>query len=330
MNRHAQIIGTGSYVPEKLLTNADLSRLLGEDIDAFVAGKIGIRERHICAPDESTADLAVFAARAALDAAGVQPAELDLLIVATDTPEYLSPATSSVVQDRLGAYNAGTFDVNCACAGFVTALDTAVKYIATDEQYRTVLVIGAYAMSKFLDWTDKKTCTLFADGAGAVVLQASATPGFLASSLAADGRYHRAMGIYAGGTHLPINEQVLAEGRQNKVRFVERVPPEFNAEQWPRLIQKTLAKARLALDDVQHFFLTQINLGTITEVMQRLAQPLSKSHHIMHKWGYTGSACLPMALDDAVKQGKLQPGEIIVFCGSGGGVAMGCLAFRWQ
>ncbi|MFN8004078.1 MAG: ketoacyl-ACP synthase III [Acidobacteriota bacterium] len=330
MNRHAQIIGTGSYVPEKLLTNADLSRLLGEDIDAFVAGKIGIRERHICAPDESTADLAVFAARAALDAAGVQPAELDLLIVATDTPEYLSPATSSVVQDRLGAYNAGTFDVNCACAGFVTALDTAVKYIATDEQYRTVLVIGAYAMSKFLDWTDKKTCTLFADGAGAVVLQASATPGFLASSLAADGRYHRAMGIYAGGTHLPINEQVLAEGRQNKVRFVERVPPEFNAEQWPRLIQKTLAKARLALDDVQHFFLTQINLGTITEVMQRLAQPLSKSHHIMHKWGYTGSACLPMALDNAVKQGKLQPGEIIVFCGSGGGVAMGCLAFRWQ
>lgn len=330
MNRHAQIIGTGSYVPEKLLTNADLSRLLGEDIDAFVAGKIGIRERHICAPDESTADLAVFAARAALDAAGVQPAELDLLIVATDTPEYLSPATSSVVQDRLGAYNAGTFDVNCACAGFVTALDTAVKYIATDEQYRTVLVIGAYAMSKFLDWTDKKTCTLFADGAGAVVLQASATPGFLASSLAADGRYHRAMGIYAGGTHLPINEQVLAEGRQNKVRFVERVPPEFNAEQWPRLIQKTLAKARLALDDVQHFFLTQINLGTITEVMQHLAQPLSKSHHIMHKWGYTGSACLPMALDDAVKQGKLQPGEIIVFCGSGGGVAMGCLAFRWQ
>ena len=330
MNRHAQIIGTGSYVPEKLLTNADLSRLLGEDIDAFVAGKIGIRERHICAPDESTADLAVFAARAALDAAGVRPAELDLLIVATDTPEYLSPATSSVVQDRLGAYNAGTFDVNCACAGFVTALDTAVKYIATDEQYRTVLVIGAYAMSKFLDWTDKKTCTLFADGAGAVVLQASATPGFLASSLAADGRYHRAMGIYAGGTHLPINEQVLAEGRQNKVRFVERVPPEFNAEQWPRLIQKTLAKARLALDDVQHFFLTQINLGTITEVMQRLAQPLSKSHHIMHKWGYTGSACLPMALDDAVKQGKLQPGEIIVFCGSGGGVAMGCLAFRWQ
>ncbi|MBL8167615.1 MAG: ketoacyl-ACP synthase III [Acidobacteria bacterium] len=330
MNRHAQIIGTGSYVPEKLLTNADLSRLLGEDIDAFVAGKIGIRERHICAPDESTADLAVFAAFAALDAAGVQPAELDLLIVATDTPEYLSPATSSVVQDRLGAYNAGTFDVNCACAGFVTALDTAVKYIATDEQYRTVLVIGAYAMSKFLDWTDKKTCTLFADGAGAVVLQASATPGFLASSLAADGRYHRAMGIYAGGTHLPINEQVLAEGRQNKVRFVERVPPEFNAEQWPRLIQKTLAKARLALDDVQHFFLTQINLGTITEVMQRLAQPLSKSHHIMHKWGYTGSACLPMALDNAVKQGKLQPGEIIVFCGSGGGVAMGCLAFRWQ
>lgn len=330
MNRHAQIIGTGSYVPEKLLTNADLSRMLGEDIDAFVAGKIGIRERHICAPGESTADLAVFAARAALDAAGVQPAELDLLIVATDTPEYLSPATSSVVQDRLGAYNAGTFDVNCACAGFVTALDTAVKYIATDEQYRTVLVIGAYAMSKFLDWTDKKTCTLFADGAGAVVLQASATPGFLASSLAADGRYHRAMGIYAGGTHLPINEQVLAEGRQNKVRFVERVPPEFNAEQWPRLIQKTLAKARLALDDVQHFFLTQINLGTITEVMQRLAQPLSKSHHIMHKWGYTGSACLPMALDDAVKQGKLQPGETIVFCGSGGGVAMGCLAFRWQ
>src|SRR5690242_18319425 len=159
----AKIIGTGSYVPEKVVTNDDLSRVLGEDINEFVTQILGIEERHVCAEDESTADLATHASRAALADAGVAPEDLDLIVLATDTPEQLSPATSVVVQHWLGAKNAGTFDVNCACAGFVTALDTASKYIAADSSYRNVLVVGAYAISKYLDWNDKKTATIFAD-----------------------------------------------------------------------------------------------------------------------------------------------------------------------
>lgn len=187
---YARIIGTGSYVPEKILTNDDLSGMLGEDINEFVSQVIGIRERHVCAEDESTADLAEAASLKALAAAGITPEQLDLIILATDTPEQLSPATSVVVQHRIGAKNAGTFDINCACSGFVTALDTASKFIIADSEYKHVLVIGAYAMSKYLDWNDKKTATIFADGAGAVVLQASEEgPGFLASKLLADGAF---------------------------------------------------------------------------------------------------------------------------------------------
>src|SRR5919107_1821590 len=167
---YARIIGTGSYVPEKVLTNADLGRMLGEDVDEFVSNVLGIRERHVCGDDESTADLATAAARRALEAAGLRGEKLDLVVLATDTPEYISPATSVVVQHRLGAKRAGTFDLNCACAGFVTALDAASKYVIADSSYRNVLVVGAYAMSKYLDWTDKKTATIFADGAGAAVL----------------------------------------------------------------------------------------------------------------------------------------------------------------
>ena len=168
----ANIIGTGIYVPEKIVTNDDLSRILGEDINEFVTRILGIQERHVCAEDESTADLATNASRAALEAARLDASELDLIVLATDTPEQLSPATSVVVQHRLGASNAGTFDVNSACAGFVTALDTASKFIIADSAYRNVLVVGAYAMSKYLDLHDKKTATIFADGAGALVLQA--------------------------------------------------------------------------------------------------------------------------------------------------------------
>src|SRR6185436_883905 len=201
---YARIIGTGSYVPEKVLTNDDLSRMLGEDINEFVSQVIGIRERHVCADNESTADLAEAASLKALESAGITADQLDLIILATDTPEHLSPATSVVVQHRIGAKTAGTFDINCACSGFVTALDTASKFIIADPEYKNILVIGAYAMSKYLDWKDKKTATIFADGAGAVLLEASQEgPGLLASKLVADGSFHKHMGIYAGGTQMP-------------------------------------------------------------------------------------------------------------------------------
>jgi 3-oxoacyl-[acyl-carrier-protein] synthase-3 len=260
----------------------------------------------------------------------VRAEELDLIILATDTPEYISPATSVVVQHRLGALRAGTFDVNCACAGFVTALDTATKFIIADSSYRKILVIGAYAMSKYLDWTEKKTATIFADGAGAVVLEAAEeAPGFLASKLLADGSYHQHMGIYAGGTQMPVTEDVLRAGVWTKVRFAQKYPPEVNIEGWPNIVRDVLAKCDLSLEDVSLFLFTQVNLSTIKEVMRRLEIPMSRTHTIMQKWGYTGSACIPMVLDDAVREGKLERGQVVLMCASGGGLNMACTAFRF-
>ncbi|HKZ78584.1 MAG TPA: ketoacyl-ACP synthase III [Pyrinomonadaceae bacterium] len=326
----ATIVGTGAYVPERVLTNDDLSRMLGEDINEFVSQVVGIKERHVCAENESTADLATAASERALQSAALLPQDLDLIILATDTPEHLSPATSVVVQHRLGAKNAGTFDVNCACAGFVTALDTASKFIIADRSYKNILVIGAYAMSKYIDWKDKRTCTIFADGAGAVVLRASGEgPGFIASKLLADGSFADYMGIYAGGTHMPVTEEVLREGRWTKVRFAQKYPPDVNIQGWPRIIRDVLAKCNLVLDDIALFLFTQVNLSTIREVMNILDVPMERTHTIMQKWGYTGSACIPMVLDDAVRQGKVSRGDNLIMCASGGGLNMGCVAFRW-
>ena len=326
----ARIISTGAYVPEKIVTNDDLSRILGEDINEFVTQKLGIHERHVCADNESTADLATHAGRQALEAAEIDASELDLIVLATDTPEQLSPATSVVVQHRLGAVNAGTFDVNSACAGFVTALDTASKFIIADSAYRNVLVVGAYAMSKYLDWHDKKTATIFADGAGALVLQAKDDqPGFLAGKLHADGSFHDHMGIYAGGTRLPITNEVLDEGVWTKVRFAKKYPAEVNTEGWPAIINEVLAKAQLKHEDIKLFLFTQVNLSTIKEVMAKLELPMERTHTIMHKWGYTGSACIPMVLHDAVSAGKLERGDNVIMCASGGGLNMACVAFRW-
>jgi len=324
------IIGTGIYVPEKIVTNDDLSRILGEDINDFVTQVLGIHERHVCAPNESTADLATHASRQALEAARIDASELDLIILATDTPEQLSPATSVAVQHRLGAVNAGTFDVNCACAGFVTALDTASKFVIADSSYRNVLVVGAYAITKYLDWHDKKTATIFADGAGALVLQANHDrPGFLAGKLYADGSFHDHMGIYAGGTHLPITSEVIDEGVWTKVRFAKKYPAEVNTEGWPAIVRQVLDKAQLKLGDVKLFLFTQVNLKTIKEVMEKLELPMDRTHTIMQKWGYTGSACIPMVLHDAVSAGKLARGDNVIMCASGGGLNMACVAFKW-
>lgn len=326
----AKIIGTGVYVPEKIVTNADLSRDLGEDIDEFVTTVIGIEERHIASEEESAADLATNAALSALKNAGIDAADLDLILLATDTPEYISPATSVVVQARIGAVNAGTFDINAACSGFVTALDAAYKYIIADKAYKNVLVIGCYAMSKFMDWTDKKTSTIFADGAGALVLQAvDDEEHFLASKLVADGKYHDYMGILAGGTKTPITARVLAENDTNRLRFAKKYPPEVNVEGWPRVIGEILVKAGLSLQEVDMFLFTQVNRSTIRVVMRAMGVPESKTHTIMRKWGYTGSACIPMVFHDALETGKIKRGDIVVLCASGGGLNMAAMVIRY-
>ena len=329
--RNAKIIGTGVSVPEKVLTNDDLSEMLGEDIREFVVNNLGIEERHVLSGDESAADIAAQAAENALKNAGISAEDLDLIIVATDTPEYLSPGTSVVVQHRIGAKRAGTFDTNCACAGFVTAFDTACKYIIADAQYKNILVIGVYAMTKFLDWTEKKTATIFADGAGAIVLQADETGehGELASKLEAMGEYNDYLGIFAGGSKTPITQEVLDAGYYNKVRFAKRTPPEINFVGWQRIVKELLGKVDLSLEDVDLFLWTQVNLSTIKEVMKALDQPFAKTHTIMQKWGYTGSACIPMVLHDAIEAGKLKRGDTVVFCASGGGINIAAMVFRY-
>jgi 3-oxoacyl-[acyl-carrier-protein] synthase III len=328
--REAVITGTGSYVPERVLTNAELSRMLGEDVDEFVSTVLGIRQRHVCGPEESTADLCEHAARRALDDAGLAAEDLDLIIVATDTPEYISPATASVLHGRLGAPPAGTFDLNSGCAGFVTALDAAWKYIRADERYRRILVVGAYAMSKFVDYSDKKTATIFADGAGAVIVEGAEQPGILASELYADGRLAPGMGVFAGGTAEPITQEVLREGYRNRLRFVHKYPPEINLEGWPRIVRSVLDRLGREVADVDLWLWTQVNLSTIRAVMDALGEPMSRTHTVMEKWGYTGSACLPMALNDAARAGRLAPGDLVVLTASGAGLSMGSVAMLWN
>jgi 3-oxoacyl-[acyl-carrier-protein] synthase-3 len=334
--RHAQILSTGSYVPERVLTNAYFDRLLGESVGDWLVENVGIRERRHMAEEQVTSDLAVAAGRIALERAGLEPDALDRIIIATDTPDYLSPATAAVVQAKLGASRAGVFDLNTACAGWVTALDVAAKTIITEPEERFVLVIGAYGMSRFLDWTDKKTVTLFADGAGAVVVGAGSQPGWLATVTAAAGEYHDALGIYTGGTYRPATAANIAQYGPPCVQFVRKFPATFNTERWPPLIERLLARAsaatgtRLGPDDVDRYYFTQVNLRGIEATMVALEQSLEKTHWIMDKWGYTGSACIPMALDDAIAQGKgPQPGSLALFCASGGGIAMAASLWRW-
>ena len=328
--RYAQILSTGSYVPDRIVTNAEIEAILGEPVDQWLIENVGIRERRMMADDQTTSDLIIAASQRALERADVRPEELDLIIVSTDTPDYLSPSTSAVVQHKLGAVSAGAYDVNSACAGWVTALDQAARYIATEPGYRTILVAGGYGMTRFLDWHDKKTATLFADGAGAAVLGAGDRPGFLASHLLARGEFHDALGIYTGGAFRPCTPANLETFGPPRVQFVKKFPKTFNTEHWPELIEGALHKANLTVNDVDLFLFTQLNLRTIEAMMSLLDQPMSKTHWVMDKWGYTGSPCVVMTLDDAIAQGRgPKPGQIVVFCASGGGITMAASVWKW-
>lgn len=328
--RNASILSCGAYAPERIIPNSYFDNLLKEDVDTWLRNNVQIYERRWCAPDESAADLAERAARQALERAGLSAADLDLIILATDTPEYISPSTAAVVQHRLGAFKSGTFDLNSACAGFVTALDAGAKYIRSDERYTHVLVIGAYAMSKFLNLEDKKTVTLFADGAGAVVLRATEdheSSGFLASELRTFGQYHDWMGIYAGATHEPTTADTL-EKRGQLLQFVHKFPKELNPNVWTDMTRQLCQRIGIQPGDIDHFFITQININSIWETMDRLGVPREKAITIMHHYGYTGSACIPMAFNEAWEHDLVQPGQLCMFIGSGGGLAFAAAAFR--
>lgn len=326
--QNATIVACGAYAPERVIPNSYFNEMLGEDVDTWLRENVHIYERRWCAPDESTADLAERAARQTLERAGVKPDELDLIIISTDTPEYVSPSTASVVQHRLAAKNAGTFDINTACAGFVTALDIGSKYIRADERYKNVLVIGAYAMSKYLNQQDKKTVTLFADGAGAVLLRASPVNGrgFLASELITKGEYHDWMGIYGGAARQPVDEAAL-EHHDHQLKFVKKFPKELNPETWTAMANKLSCRLSVQAEDVDRYFITQININAIWETLDRLQVDREKGHTVMHHFGYTGSACIPMAFNDAWEKGLVKEKDLVYFIGSGGGLAFASAAF---
>lgn len=327
--RRATIVGTGMYVPEKIISNEFFNKMYNKDIDTFLKTQRNIFERHYMEANQTTSDLIVPAAEEAMKNAGITASDLDLIIVSTDTPDYLSPSTAAVVQHKLKAKNAGTFDINSACAGFVVATDMAAKYIAADAKYKNILIVGAYAMSKWLNFDDFKIATLFADGASAAIIQPSKDhTGIHAAELYTDGQYHDYMGIYAGGSYMPITHEVI-EKKKHLLDFAKKIPIETNGTHWPRLTNILLDRIHKRPDDVKHFFMTQININSIKEALDNLKQPHEKSHNVMDRFGYTGSAAVGMCIADAARQHKLKKGDLCILLGSGGGLSMAALAMEW-
>jgi 3-oxoacyl-[acyl-carrier-protein] synthase-3 len=312
------------YLPKNIVTNEDLYKKFGPDLKK-VYERIGHGARYYSDKNESSADLAIKAGEEALKNSGLKAGEIDLLIISTDTPAQISPATAAEVQHRMGLKNAGAFDINCACAGFVTAVDMASRYL-DGKTYKNIMIIGTYAMSKHVDHDDMGSVMLFGDGAGAFIIQHAPQQGKTASTLKADGVYWDYMGIYSGGTRRPVDEGVLKD-MTHKVKIPKKFPASLNKEEWPPLITKTLDKLSLKPSDVDAYVFTQVRKPTIEEVMKDFGQPMSKTHTIMEKWGYTGSACVPMAFHDMAAQGKVKRGDRVLLCASGGGYSMACLTF---
>ena len=327
--RRAVIVGTGMYAPERVVTNKFFDDLYKKDIGTFLSASRNIEERRWMDESQRTSDLILPAAEQAMKNAGITAKDLDLIVVSTDTPDYLSPSTASVVAYRLGAENAGTYDINTGCAGFVVGCDLASKYIAADHKYKNILVVGAYGMSKYLNFDDYKIASLFADGAGAVVIQPSKdTSGFIDSQMYTDGQYHDYMGIYAGGTAQPITHSVV-ENKQHLLAFPKRIPPETNGIHWPRLTNILLDRMHKTPNDIKHFFITQFNVQSIYETLDKLSLPHDRAHYIMDRFGYTGSASIGMALADAAQQKKMKKGDLVFMLGSGGGMSMAAVAMEW-
>lgn len=326
---YANIVATGSYLPEIEITNDALRQRFNGSAPEFVdkmEASSGIRSRWYAPAEWAASDLALRAARQALERAHKTPEDIDLIILGTDSPDYITPATSVVLQAKLGAKNAGTFDVGCACASFPTAISNAAGLMATNPSLKTVLVVAVYLMHKLAN-EDDPMIFFYGDGAGAAVLERSEEPGFVAAAFQADGSYAKNWLIQAGGTVEPATEAAAREGR-TLVKMLERYPPEINNEGWPRLVRRVAENGNFAIADIDFVIFTQVRKPTIELVMNDLVLPMTKTHTVMERWGYTGSACIPMALDDALQQKKIRPGDLVVLVGSGVGYNQAAAAFR--
>src|SRR5258708_18630525 len=315
---YAQIVSTGICLPEIEVTNDMLrARFNGsspEFVDKMEASS-AIRTRWYAPAEWATSDLAQRAAERALTRAGRSASEIDLIILGTDSPDYITPATSVVLQAKLGAKNAGTFDVGCACASFPTAISSAAGLMATNPALKCVLVVGVYLMHKLADAKDPMVF-FYGDGAGAAVLERSDEPGFIAAAFAADGSYAKNWLIPAGGTVEPATAAACAEGRLS-VKMIERYPPEINNIGWPKLHRQVAQNGGFAVHCTPFTIFTQVRKPTLQLLMADLGLPMEKTHMVMEKWGYTGSACIPLALDYPVVEKEIKPGHLVVLVGPG-------------
>lgn len=330
-SRYAHIIGWGMAVPDRVLTNNDLAAIV-DTSDAWIQERTGIRERRIAAEDESTATLGFSAARRALRVANLLPTDIDLIIVATSTPEFIFPSTASLIQDALGASSAGAFDLSVACTGFIYALDMASNAIVSGS-INTALVIGSETMSRLLNWDDRGTCILFGDGAGAVILQARPMPGgLLASVLRSDGSGRDLLTAPTVGSrdaHIPeaglapesvVMHRMTMNGRE-VFRFASRVIKES--------VLEALAKADLTIEDVDWVVPHQANARIISRAAKSLNIPADKFVVNIERYGNTSAASIPLALCEAIEQGRIKANDTLVFVGFGAGLAWGAAVITW-
>lgn len=325
--RPVGVIGTGKYVPERILDNAELEKMV-ETNDEWIVSRTGIRERHIAAPEQATSDLAYEASIKALAAAGLKPEELDLIIVATITPDTSFPSTACILQEKLGAKKAAAFDLSAACSGFVYSLAAATGFIQ-NGMYNNALVIGADTLSRITDYTDRNTCVLFGDGAGAVVLgEVAQGRGFQSFDLGAEGAGGDLLKLPAGGSRLPSS----AETVENKLHFISmngRDVFKFAVRVMGTATEEVLRKAELTKDDIDLFIPHQANIRIIQSAMQRLNLSEDRVMINVDKYANTSAASIPLALVEAYEEGRIKEGDRVVMVGFGGGLTWGGAALIW-
>lgn len=320
----ARIAGTGSYLPEKVLTNDDLAQFV-ETSDEWIRDRTGIRQRHIAAEGETTCDLAEQASRRALEAAGVDASELDLIIVGTTTPDIIFPSTACLLQHRLGANGCAAFDVNAACSGFIYALAVGEKFIRSGTA-KKVLVVGAETLSRMLDWSDRSTCVLFGDGAGAVVLTADAETGILSTHLHADGgkkeMLYNPVGVSVGFKPEEKNAGVRVLMAGNDVF-------KYAVKALDSVVDETLDANGLQRGDIDWLIPHQANLRIIQATAKRLALSMDRVIVTVDRHGNTSAGSVPLALDEAVRSGRVQRGQLLLLEAFGGGFTWGSALLRY-
>ena len=321
---YSRIVGTGSYLPDNIVTNADLEKIV-DTTDEWIRERTGIRQRHVAKEGQTTSDLAVEAAKRAMEAAGVQAGDIDLLIVGTTTPDIIFPSTACLVQHRIGANGCAAFDVNAACSGFLFALSTADKFVRSGAS-KCALVIGAETLTRMLDWSDRGTCVLFGDGAGAVVLKPSSEPGILSTHLHADGAHKELLfnpvGVSAGFKLDEKNAGVRVMMTGNEVFKVA-------VKTLDAVVEETLAANQLDKSAIDWLVPHQANLRIISATAKRLEMPMDRVVVTVDQHGNTSSASVPLALDHAVRSGKIQPGQLVLMEAFGGGFTWGSALVRF-